>query len=510
MLKNVLSKLKESTFSVAPITLIAILVITTIFPLSTEFIVNLICGAILLIFGITLFSFGADTSMIVLGESIGRKLCEKNKLPLILICSFVIGFIITIAEPDLTVLSNQVENLSSLNSAWVFIIVVSLGVGIFLFLASLRLHFKIPLNIILFSSYAVIFILSIFVPDEFVPISFDSGSVTTGAISVPFLMAFGMGLCATRSDKSVEDDFGMVALASIGPIISVMIMSCFLGGGAESSLETEHIIHGFGEILVNNLGNVALTIAPLVLVFIVFQFFSLKLTSTKVLKILIGFGFVYVGIVMFLSGVEFGYLSLASTIGNKITESGNSLVAIPIGFVFGALAIIAEPALHILKKQVEKITMGIIKQKVIMITVSIGVSIAVALACVAVIYDLNILYFLIPVYAVCLALSFINTKLFTALAFDAGGVATGVMAVSFILPLVLGIGSNSGFGTIALIAAFPILSMQILGLVYKIVLIRSQKIYVSNLVTENVVVEFKWRDEIEDSVNSEKIIEFDF
>ena len=513
-----LGKLKESVLSVLPITLVILAILIFFIDVDISLVIKLIISALLLILGIAIFSLGADASMIELGEGVGSTLSKNGKLLFMLTLGLVIGFIITFAEPDLMVLARQVADYSSLSSTWLFIIVVSLGVGVLLMLGILRVYFKFKLSVLLTLSYAIVFILSFFVPEEFVPIAFDSGSVTTGPISVPFLIAFGLGLSAVRESKNEEDNsFGMIALCSVGPIISVMILSLFLDPSSAST--STEVIAGtsiFNElftILGASLGDVAIILLPIIAIFVLFQIFAFKYPKTKVMRMLLGFLFTYLGISVFLTGVELSYLEIGSVIGEFFATSNSRNIAILVGLILGAFAIVAEPALHVLKKQVEEVTSGTIKQSVIVVTISLGVAISVMVAVIRALFPFNILYILIPLYALSLILSFINPKLFTAIAFDAGGVATGTMAVSFILPFITGLTNNGqGFGTIALIACFPVVTMQILGLIYKIKTVKSNKLKLAQILENNRIIEFDYtRRYLEPLVVArDSVVEFDY
>ena len=480
MWKNFLLKLKESFFSVFPITVVIYAVILCLGIADTKSMILLGISAVLLILGISLFSIGSENSMTELGQNIGSTLSKSKKLWLMIVLSFIIGFMITFAEPDLMVLATQVKDFSTLESVWIFIATVSLGVGLFLILAMLKLVFKWRLSIILAICYTLVLILAFFVPPSFMPIAFDSGSVTTGPISVPFLLAFGLGLSAVRSGKNEDDSFGLIALCSAGPILAVMILSCFLGAGggdvATEVVQDVGIFQELGGALWTYIKDVALVILPLIVLFVLFQIFAFKFPKQKVVKMLIGFFLTYIGIVVFLTGVECGYLHMGTMLGEHIGTLSYKWIAIPLGLLLGAFAIMAEPALHVLKKQVEDITGGVLKQRVVLTVVSIGVACSVAFAVTQALFNFSVLYIFVPVYIICIALSFFNTKLFTAVAFDSGGVSTGAMAVSFILPLVTGLSAEgaSGFGTVGMIAVFPILTMQILGCIYKIVLLRNK------------------------------------
>jgi hypothetical protein len=514
MVKDLWNKLKEAMLSVLPITITIFLLLFFFIPSTSEDKITLAISAVLLILGIALFSFGADGSMMTLGSGVGSSISRKNKMWFMLLSAFVIGFIITFAEPDLMVLAKQVVESSSLNSVWLFIAIVSAGVGLFLLLGILRLVLKLKLKYLLAISYTIIFIIALFCDPGFVAIAFDSGSVTTGPISVPFLIAFGMGFSMVRSKQDEDDSFGLIALSSVGPMFSVMLLSLFLKNDATTTSTTVSENLGlwqtFSSEFVSSAKDVAIAILPIVVLFVVFQIFSFKYPKTKVIRTLFGFVLTHFGISLFLTGVACSFLPLGTKIGTHLATLDHKVVAIPLGFVLGALVIVAEPALHVLKKQVENITNKTIRQKVIVTVISIGVAVAVALATTLAIYPINLLYVLIPLYSVCIILAFINTKLFTAVAFDAGGVATGTMAVSFILPMIAGLsGSSGGFGTVALIAVFPIFTMQILGLVYKIKLVKTQRFKASLAEREYSIVEFDYEKEYSKKHTS-RIAEFDW
>ncbi len=463
-MKEFVVKLKEAFFSIMPIFLIVTLLTVTVTPVSREMFVSFSFSSVLLVIGMALFNIGADASMIPMGSSIGSGLASSKKLKLMLICGLLIGFIITFAEPDLSVLAEQ----SGINK-WLFIFVVSLGVGIFLLLAVLRIVFSIKLNLLLAISYGLVFILAFFVPHNFLPLCFDSGSVTTGPISVPFLIAFGLGLATIRSSKQSEDDsFGLIALSSAGPILAVMIVGLFM----PKDFVPHASVYGvspIGSTLLNNMLEVLLILLPIVVIFFIFQFTMLKLPKSKIVKICIGLFMTYIGIALFLTGVTAGYLPLAYKIGGELIASDYSWILYPLGFLLGYFVISAEPAVHVLKKQVEEITGGKLKQKTILIAISLGVSIAVFLATLKALFNIPILALLIPLYAITIGLSFVNPPVFSGIAFDAGGTATGAMAVSFILPFLSGVmAEGSAFGTVALIACMPILALQLLGLFYTI------------------------------------------
>ena len=478
MQNALLIKFKESLVSILPIVLIVLILAVTIVPLDFVLVVQFLVAAVFLIIGMTLFTHGADTAMLPIGKNIGSYLSKTAKIWLMMIVGFFLGVVITIAEPDLMVLAEQVASINT----WLFIAVVGIGVGLFMMLAMLRTVLKIPLNIILCVSYGLIFVLSFIIPNNFVPLSFDSGSVTTGPISVPFLMAFGLGFAAVRAQSSKQDDssFGMVALGSAGPILAVMIMGFFvdpstLAGSSEVAVECATVGEGLMQFLTclpTYIGQVALVITPILVIFLLFQFFALKLPKSEVFRVLTGLLLVFFGITLFFTGVNVGFLPVGSALGHALAECGSNWILIPVAVVIGFVIVLAEPAVHVLAEQVEKITEGKIAKKTIFFSMCIGVAISLGLCAIRVLCQFSIWWVLVPAYLIAIILSFIVPKIFTGIAFDSGGVATGAMATTFVMPLFVGacgaLGIDTmlyGFGTLAFIAVTPLLTIQILGLI---------------------------------------------
>ncbi len=477
MISNLWNKLKESFMAVLPISIVVILISVILCPLKADIYIAFGISAILMILGIALFSLGSDISMTQMGSNIGKSLCKSKKLSLMLICTAFIGFIITFAEPDLAVLAKQIADMGIMSEQYLFISVVSIGVGVFLLLAILKVVFRWKLSIILAIGYSLLFMLCFFVPDYLVPIAFDSGSVTTGPISVPFLISFGLGISSISSSNDKENALGYIAMSSLGPIVAVMILGMFLPKDVVITTtqivadETTNIFALLGTNLLEYFKDVAITLLPIIVIFLIFQFTMLKLSKTTLWKILIGLVYTYFGVVLFLTGVNTGYLPVASALGKGIASGDHQWVLIPLSLILGYFIIAAEPAVHVLKKEVEEVTNGKLKQKTILTCVSIGVAFSVLLAMLMTLYSIPLIALLIPIYLACIILSFYNGSLFVAIAFDAGGTATGAMAVSFVLPFITGVASivnpnTTGFGTIALIACMPILALQILGAVF--------------------------------------------
>ncbi|MBQ8749994.1 MAG: DUF1538 domain-containing protein [Clostridia bacterium] len=483
MKNNLLAKFKESIFAVLPITLIVILITSTIVPISSNLIIQFTFSALVLIIGLSLFTLGADLAMLPIGQKIGAFLSKKNKVLLLLVSSFILGIIITIAEPDLSVLANQVGSINP----WTLILAVSIGVGTFLMIALLRTLFKVPLKYILLISYAIIFILAIFVPSDMLALSFDAGSVTTGPISVPFIMAFGVGLAQVRSAKnentSSDESFGMIAMSSAGPIIAVMLIGIIMNPtNLQASQTTITEANTIGEMLLNYFASVPhymlevfIILAPILVFFLFFQFFGLKLPFKEIAKILFGMIYTFIGISLFLSAVNFGFLPIGSLLGQEIMGLDYRWILVPICAVIGLFMVLAEPAVHVLNKQVEDITSGVISRKTMFIALCVGVCLSLVMVAIRVLTGISLLYFIVPLYIINFILAFIVSPVFSGIAFDSGGVTTGAMATTFVLPLAMGavsaVGGNvfiDGFGTLALIACTPILAVLVIGLIYKI------------------------------------------
>ena len=487
--RNLGEKTKEAVISVAPITAIVLILHFTIAPLPLGLLALFLVGALLLVLGMGLFTLGADLSMMPMGEAVGAELIKSRKLVLLIVSSLVMGIVITIAEPDLQVLANQIPSVPNMT----LIMAVAVGVGIFLVTALLRIVFRLRLNFLLIGLYIVVFGIAAFASDTLLSVAFDSGGVTTGPITVPFILALGIGVSAVRGGKDAHDDsFGLVAVCSVGPILAVLLLDILTGGG-DATIEAivPSDIHTFRELVAvfldvehgfpYELKQVATALLPIVGCFALFQIFMLKLPKSRLIKMGVGMIYTYLGLVLFLTGVNVGFLQIGNYIGSLIGALDYNWVLIPIGAVMGFFVVMAEPAVHILNKQVEDITVGAISKRAMLISLSCGVAVSIALAMVRVLTGLAIWWIIIPGYAIALALSFFVPKIFTAIAFDSGGVASGPMTAAFMLPFAMGAcaaarGSEhvmtDAFGIVAMVAMTPLVTIQILGLVYKIKLSR--------------------------------------
>lgn len=477
MLKD---KLKEAVSSVLPIIMIVMVLCFTIAPVSSGIMLEFIIGAVLLVMGMVLFTMGAEMSMTPMGEKVGSSMTKSKKLWVMGVLGFVLGFIITISEPDLQVLAEQVPSVPNI----VLILAVAVGVGIFLVVAFCRILFSISLPTMLVVFYAVVFLLAFFTPKSFLAVAFDSGGVTTGPMTVPFIMALGIGISSIRNDKHAADDsFGLVALCSIGPILAVLILGIIYksDGGyyalgtiteVEDSIELGRI---FLEALPEYMIEIAGSLLPIVVAFGIFQVFLLKLSKKNLIKILVGLIYTYLGLVLFLTGVNVGFMPAGNYLGQIIASLPYRWIIIPIGMVIGYFIVMAEPAVHVLTKQVEEVTDGVISGSLIRTGLSISVAVSVGLAMFRVLTGSSILYLLIPGYGVAILLSFFVPKIFTAIAFDSGGVASGPMTATFLLPFAIGACMSVGgdivsdaFGVVAMVAMTPLITIQVIGLIFKL------------------------------------------
>ncbi len=470
-------KVYESVISVLPITAIVLLLCITVAPLSLAALVLFLFGALMLVLGMGFFTLGVDMSMIPMGEGIGIQMSKAKKLFIPIAVCFLLGFLVTVAEPDLQVLAQQVPAIPNMT----LVVTVAVGVGIFLLIAELRMLLKIPLSYTLIFFYGMIFVLMYFTPDTFIPVSFDSGGVTTGPITVPFIMALGIGMASVRSDKnSSNDSFGLIALCSIGPILSVLLLGVFYQPGdavytpvqlAELS-STREAAAEFAKALPVYMKEVAVALLPIAGLFLVFQLIFRRFHKHQVGKIISGLIYTYLGLVLFLTGVNVGFMPAGQYIGSALALGSQKWLLIPIGILIGYFIVRAEPAVQVLTKQVEEVSNGSISQKSIQHSLSIGVAMSVGIAMLRILTGVSILWFLIPGYLISLAMTFFVPQIFTGIAFDSGGVASGPMTATFLLPLAMGACEALGgdiltdaFGIVAMVAMTPLLTIQILGLV---------------------------------------------
>ena len=473
-------KMKESLLAVLPVVSIVLLLSITIAPLSPSILLSFLTGAALVILGMMFFTLGAEMSMTPMGEKVGARITQSKNVWLIVGLAFVLGVIITISEPDLQVLANQVPSIP--NS--VLILAVAVGVGVFLVIAILRMLLSMALPPLLVFFYGIVFILMFLVPADFRSVAFDSGGVTTGPMTVPFIMALGVGISAIRNDRHAADDsFGLVALCSIGPILAVLVLGLvyrpsdnfYEAAQLPQVNDSVELWQMFSHELPTYVSEIAIALLPIIVFFGLFQIFSLHLTGRNLSKILIGLVYTYIGLVLFLTGANVGFMPAGSYLGSVIASEGYRYLLIPIGAVIGFFIVKAEPAVYVLNHQVEELTDGAISARAMGTSLSLGVALSVALAMIRVLTGIPILWFLIPGYAIAIGLSFFVPKIFTAIAFDSGGVASGPMTATFLLPLAQGacmaVGGDliaDAFGVVAMVAMTPLITIQILGMVHQI------------------------------------------
>ena len=478
--KKLKEKLKEALQAVLPIIGLVLLLSFTIAPISPSILLCFLIGGILLIAGIVFFTLGAELAMSPMGERVGTAMTQSKKLWVVVALSFLLGFIITISEPDLQVLAQQVPAVPNLT----LILAVACGVDVFLVVALLRMLFSIALPPLLVCFYAVIFILAFFVPKEFLSVAFDSGGVTTGPMTVPFIMALGVGISATRSDRHAADDsFGLVALCSIGPILAVMMLGLIYNPDSAAYTppvipeiaDSKQLWNLFAVELPTYMKEIALSLLPIVLFFAVFQALILKLSGRNLTRILIGLVYTYIGLVLFLTGVNVGFMPAGNYLGQVLAGLSHPWVIVPIAMVMGYFIVKAEPAVYVLNKQVEEITDGAISARAMGTALSAGVAISLGIAMIRVLTGISILWILIPGYTIALVISFFVPKIYTAIAFDSGGVASGPMTAAFLLPLAQGacvaLGGNivtDAFGVVAMVAMTPLITIQVMGLYSKL------------------------------------------
>ena len=473
-----LKKIKEATTSVMFVAIIVfILNLTPLINLTTKELCVFLVSTLFLIIGIAMFNLGADIAMTPMGEHVGAGLSSSRNVKLLLSVCFLMGLLITVAEPDLSVLAAQVAEVID---GTTLIFTVGVGVGLFLLLSVLKIIFKKQLSSMLIFFYMLLFAMASLVilggNESFLALAFDSGGVTTGPITVPFIMALGVGIAATLGGKNVgENSFGLIAMCSIGPILAVMLLGVGVKGDIGYAIPDYNVDNFLGKALFERIFHtteeVAIALGLIVAFFVILQIFCLKLPNKKLMRISVGIAYTFIGLVIFLTAVNVGYMPIGYKIGTEIAEAPSAVIVI-FGFVLGTVVVLAEPAVHVLNKQVEDITDGTVSRKSMMVALSAGVGISLGLSMLRIIFDFNILYYVIPGYFISLGLSFFVPGIYTAIAFDSGGVASGPLTSGFILPLSVGVCyalqgeakiMSLAFGIVAMVAMTPLITIQVLG-----------------------------------------------
>ena len=473
-------KLDEALAAVLPIVGIVLILCLTIAPVTTSVLLAFLFGGVLLVIGNMFFTLGAELAMEPMGQHMGTQITKSRSLPLMLATGFLLGFLITVSEPDLQVLAGQVASIP--NNVLIFS--VAGGVGLFLVAALLRILLGVPLRVMLLGSYILVFILAAFAPSSFLAVAFDSGGVTTGPMTVPFIMAFGIGVSAIRSDrKAADDSFGLISLCSVGPIIAVLLLSLIFR--PESADYTETIVPNVSHSIelaelftvafptyIKEIGSALLPIAAF---FGVFQVTALHLGRNTLIRIGIGLLYTFIGLTVFLTGVNVGFMPAGTYLGQVLAGLSIRWIIVPIGMLIGYYIVKAEPAVYVLMRQVEELTNGAVAGSTLQRTLSIGVSVSIGLALTRVLTGWSIVYFILPGYAIAMLLSLVVPDIFTAIAFDSGGVASGPMTATFLLPFAMGaclaVGGDvvtDAFGVVAMVAMTPLIAIQLLGAAYRL------------------------------------------
>lgn len=470
-------KIKEAAVSVVPIMILVWALHLTVAPLGANFL-NFIVGGILLILGLAIFLLGADIGLVPIGKRVGSALTQRRNLPLLLGSGFIIGFFITIAEPDVRALAQQISAVNPAIKSEILVPVIGAGVGLFVSVALARIVFGVSLRLGLFVFYLLIFACAVFTEADFLGIAFDAGGATTGPMSVPFIMALGIGVTAVRANAAKDDSFGLIGIASIGPILAALVFGVFSSGGQtppaeELTREGATIWGHFLSFVPEVCEEVAMALAPLAGLFVAFRLFLLRnATVFRMIRASVGLVYVFIGLTLFFMGVKGGFIPAGGSLGATLAALDSVLVIFAVAFVLGALAVCAEPAVWVLTHQVENVSGGAIKSRLILAFLCVGVACAVALAIGRAGFGLSLWYFLAPGYALTFILTRYCPPMFSAIAFDSGGVASGPMASTFILAFAIGAagkfgnGASMAFGTIALIAMTPLIAIQILGIIY--------------------------------------------
>ena len=495
---NILAKMKETAVSVLPVMAIVLFLGFTFVPLDKFLLARFVVGGLFLIIGLTIFLLGVDLGIQPMGQRCGAELTKKRSLFLLLGVALIIGFIVTAAEPDIQVFGDQVRSIFSFVNKIGITFVIAGGVGIFIMLGLLRTVLNLSIKWTFFIAYALLFALTFFTPDSFIGIAFDSGGATTGPMTVPFIMALGLGVSSVRDDN--DNSFGLTGVCSIGPVMAVLIYAIVLrAGGAFTSVaeqalsETEGIVESttvaggffskifspFGAASSHVFREALISIAPLFALFIIFQITLLKMTKRQVIRIIIGFIYAFIGLTIFLIGVKGGFSQAGAELGQKLgslaVNRGGAwyILLIGTGLALGAIIVCAEPAVWVLSEQVEQVSGGTIRRKLLLLFLSVGTAIAIGLSMWRAVAGFNLKYILIPGYALSMLLMIFCPSLFSGIAFDSGGVASGPLTSTFVLSFTLGAaasgkGGNDSFGVIALVAMMPLLAIQIMGIIFKL------------------------------------------
>lgn len=473
---ELLRKLKEVGTSVIPISLMVTLLHLFVSPLGDGQLASFYIGSALVIVGLALFLVGTEVGLLPIGEKIGSTVTAKKNLPLLLGTGLVVGFVITFAEPDISVLASQVASVNASINETVLITLIAVGLGLLVSIAFLRVIFKLSIKWMFAVFYVMLFVLALFSDPSLVPVAFDSGGATTGPMATPFIMALGIGVARIQKKQEEADNFGFLAFASIGPILAVLLLG-ISNPNSEASLAQGMAVSypsgNFVPLFLEMAKDVLFSLTPLLCIFALFQIFLVKMPTRQVGRMVVGIVYAFIGLVLFFAGAHGGFMPVGFALGKGLGSLSSGLLIL-VGFVFGAVAVIAEPAVWVLVEQVENISRGHIRKSTMLIAMALGVAISVGLAMTRIVTGISIWYYLVPVYTLSLLLLKNTPVLFSAMAFDSGGVASGPMSSTFILSFAIGASVGQGgnpatdaFGVVAFVAMTPLVTIQLLGLLYK-------------------------------------------
>ncbi|MEA4889868.1 MAG: DUF1538 domain-containing protein [Clostridiaceae bacterium] len=480
-----IEKFKEVVISVSPITLLVVFLSLTIVRFEPAQLARFLIGAFLIVIGLTVFLVGVDQSITPFGNQMGSVIIRKNKLWIVAGAGLLLGFFISIAEPDLHILAGQVAVVThSMIGKWNLVVIVSAGIALLIAVGLIRILYRFPLHILLTVLYGIILIFSLFASPEYLAIAFDSSGATTGAMTVPFILALALGLALKNKDgrASEKDSFGLVAIASSGAIIAVLISGLlmpnrdFAGTIDFSSEQSNSVFLPFFNQLLTQFTESIKAISPIFLILLISQPLFIKMEWKTFIKMSRGFLYTLIGLTLMFAGVHAGFMEVGREIGSQLVLLENKSILVIVGFALGFLTILAEPAVHVLTEEIESVTGGSVRRKAVMLALAIGVGIAVALSVLRILIpQLQLWHILLPGYVIAILLAHFGSKRFVGIAFDSGGVASGPMTATFILAYTQGAANSlqsasilvDGFGVIALVALTPIVSLQIMGLVYR-------------------------------------------
>lgn len=470
---GLLKKLKEVSVSIGPMIALVALLHFFVTPLPEGNLLDFAIGGVFITVGLAIFLTGLEVGLIPFGERIGSDTTSSKNLWLVLFTGLIVGVVIIIAEPSITVLADQVAMVNPSISTTSLVTMIALGFGFYMMIGMARVVLHIPLRWIYVVSYATLFIIFAFSSPIMMGIAFDSGGASTGPLSVPFVMAVGLGVARVQQKQKDSDNFGLVSLVLIGPTLAIGILSLFSGPVGDVA----------GELVVNQSGNflslllpsmeqVVSSLVPLIILCLVYQVLLIKMPIRRLLRVGVGFIYLFVGLTLFFVGVNGGFIPVGFQIGYTMGSFSTTLLLV-VGLAIGAITVLSEPSVYVLVDQVQSITQGHIRKPVMFIALSIGVGLSVFLAVLRILTGLSLWYFVLPVYTVAVILNFFIPDLFVGLSFDSGSVSSGPMATTFLLSFAIGssvaVGGNpttDAFGVIIFVSMTPVLVVQILGLIF--------------------------------------------